>query len=511
MGIVYDKKSRRQFLVGSGQALLALPFLPSLFGSDAQAQTAYESNRRMMIFWFNHANPEEFWLKRSFATDPVGSSGAKEKMLSTLANATDISPMLSNAAYDKLRQQNLITIIRGLSVQKGFGHGSGVMGGHADTVAGNLIQSSNNWPTFDSMIESSLSVYPASTPANVTKAIRIDFNGWGAFLKKVGGNIQLSNVYGYDRSKNNTDSNFYTLPVLYTDVFKGLTNGTVSGADTTNLVKTNILNRVHQSYLSFKSSRKISSEDLARLDQHLGFIADLQRSLTTNLPQVLSCSTPTVPGVSNDPLVYTPLYFDLLAIAFKCGLTKFGAMSMDGGDYPNNWWPGLTLPQGLNLHGAVHGGDPATQAYKGQGYKAFYGYGLEQIASRFLAPLSELEGNTGRSYIDNMATVVLSTMSIESISDGSGHYSGDNQQMVLGSMGGRIRSGRYIQFPVDVNGSGNSMSHNAFSATMLELMGIPKSEYSVVSSNGRGYGYYNLVAGNPYGPRFYDPITEMLV
>ena len=39
MGIYYNKKSRRQFLVGSGKTLLALPLLPSLLPRTAWGQS----------------------------------------------------------------------------------------------------------------------------------------------------------------------------------------------------------------------------------------------------------------------------------------------------------------------------------------------------------------------------------------------------------------------------------------------------------------------------------------
>ena len=507
MGIVYNRKTRRQFLVGSGKTLLALPFLPSLFGSDALAQAAFQPSRRLMIMLLGHANPEEFWPRTSFATDSVnGSPYIKDKLLSSLATSTDISPLLGHSVYNQLRQQNQLTIVRGLRAIKGTGHNLGALGGNVETASGAIIQGDNNWPTFDSLIENSPSVYPNTTPSNVTKAIRVNLDQVSSFLQKTGSVAKYNSIYGYDGNKYYSDIKYYTLPVLYADIFKGLTNGTATPIDSTNLVKTNILNRVHQSFSSFKSSRKISGDDLARLDQHLGFISDLQRSLNS-LPQSLSCNTPGTPLKSSDAAVYTPLYFELMALAFKCGLTKFGAICP--GDGPT---PGLTLPQGVELHGALHGGDPKYQSLKGPAYKSTYTYGYDMLASRFLAPLNELEGNTGRSYIDNMATVVLTQMSIESIAGGSGHDSTDCQQMLIGSMGGRMRSGKYLFFPPYVPHYLNGLPHNALTTTLLELMGVPKSEYSLVSSGGKGYGFYDTPrSDNPFISRYYDPITELLV
>lgn len=505
MGIVYNRKTRRQFLIGTGKTMLALPFLPSLFSSDAQAQTAFDSNRRMMIFWFEHPNAPEFWPTRSFANTPIGSSGSMEKMLSTLPSATAINPLLSHSIYDTLRSQNLLSIVRGMDVQKGPGHGPAPMGGNILTSAGNVVVSPDNCPTFDTLIDSSSSVYPASTPATVTKAMRVDFasNGF-TLVRKVGSTFQSVPTYGCDHLKYWYDTKYYTLPVFYNDIFQGLTNGTVSPVDTTNQLKTNILNRVYQSFVSYKSNRKISSEDLSRMDQHLGFLSDIQKGLSV-VPVTNACAKPGQPIYSLDPLVYTPLYMDLMAIAFKCGLSKYGSMYFDGSDPA--WLPGLTLPAGLGLHGAIHGSNANELPYKRHAYETFNGYGLNTIASRFLAPLNVIEGNTGRTYLDNMTTVILSQMGMESITGGSGHWNLDMQQMLIGSMGGRIRSGRYIALPEI---SGKRLPYNAFLVTLLELMGVTGSEYSQFSSSGQGFGLYNSPVGHPLASRYYGPITELL-
>ena len=103
-------------------------------------------------------------------------------------------------------------------------------------------------------------------------------------------------------------------------------------------------------------------------------------------------------------------------------------------------------------------------------------------------------------------------MEIESINGGSGHGSSDCQQMLIGSMGGRMRSGKYLNFQNHVNNWENALPHNALTTTLLDLMGVPRTEYSLISSPGKGYGFYNIPrADNPYISRYYDSITELLV
>lgn len=506
MSVVYNK-SRRQFLVGTGRTLLALPLLPSLFPSEAEAQIAFDNQRKLMVFWTDHANAPEFWPARSFANSAIGTSGTMERLLSQLPDATSINPLMSNSLYNTLRAQNLISIVRGMEVQRGGGHGAGAFGGVYDYNAGALVTGPDSMPTFDSVIDSSPTVYPASTPSYVTKGIRLGFTAAPAqYLRKVGNTYQAIPYYGYDANADYYRERYYTLPVLYTEVFRGLTAGTTNPVDTTNQLKTNILNRVFQSYSSFRTNRRISADDRSRLEQHMSFISDLQNRLNAAItPVTVTCNRPADPAVTLDPVVFTPLYVDLLAIAFKCGLTKFGAMYFDS--HSPSWLPGLNLPQGIELHGAIHGITAAELPNKRHAFETYHRYALDLIANRFLAPLNELEGNSGRTYIDNMLTVYMTQMGMESINGGSGHSSYDMQQMMFGSMGGRMRAGRYMALP-EING--RQLPYNAFLVTLLQLMGVPESEYSQISNTGQGYGYYNSTTGYSLASRYYQPLTELL-
>lgn len=493
MSIVYNRKSRRQFLIGTGNTLLALPFLPSLFGSDAKAQVAGpEIGRRLMVFSSDHNMQSDYWIQKSMATTPVGSIGAKERLLSSLNALSDVSPLLTNPIFENLRTNNLMTLIRGLDFQAGTGHGNyGGMGGCEGSC-----------PTFDTVLEDSPSLYPSSTPSSVTKAIRIDFGG-SSSIRKVGSTYQGVIPYGFDRNNYFNAVKYYTLPVMYADVFGALTNGTAVASDMTNQFKTNILNRVYQSFASFKSSRKISSRDLAYLDQHMGFLADLQRTLSVNSPAP-ACSKPNAPISTVDPLIHIPFYIDLLSVAFKCGLTNVGVVGFEAQD--PRWLPGLNLPEGYDVHGAMHGGNsPADWVIKRNAHSSYDKYNYNESAGRFLNNLNQFEGNSGRTYIENMITAMLPRFGMEPADGGSGHGGYDSQAMLLGSMGGRLRSGRYLVYP-DPNDK--RMPMNAVFVTLLELMGIPASEYSRYSNAGKGWGLY----GDPgvYGQNFYGKLTEIL-
>ena len=373
-------------------------------------------------------------------------------------------------------------------MQAGIGHPNlSGMGGSKEDIC----------PTFDTIIEDSPTVYPSTTSAAVTKAIRVDLDqsNWLSY-RKIGTSLQPLAPYGRARTLN-----------LYNDVFSSLTNGTVAPSDMTNKLKTNILNRVFQSFQSFKSSRKISSDDIARLDQHMGFLSDLQKSLNIALPPSALCAKPGAPIESSDPLIFNQVYLDLLAVAFKCGLTKLGVMKFES--HHALWLPGLSLPQGTNLHAGIHGGTTADLwANKRNAHTSYNKFIYNKVAERFLNSMNVLEGSTGRTYLDNMITAVLPKFGMEKADSYSGHRGVDTQAMLIGSMGGRLRSGRLYHFPEP--SYRKRLPHNALFVTLLDLMGVPRAEYAQYSNAGKGWGIYGSTLQNPLAARYYEGLSEIM-
>lgn len=488
----YCNKSRRQFLVGAGKTLLALPLLPSLLPAEAYAQSAV-APKRIMMFWFDHNNLNVMWPNKALATSAIGTSGSKEVLLRSLGSTSAFSTVLNNARYESLKNADQLTIIRGLdaSIAYGSSHGNFPLAQAMDR------NSEGGYPTIDTVFEQSKTLYPDSTPANVRKAIRVDLLGAGGlFYQKVGSNAQV--IPGYD--------NYTGLKKFYNEVFSGLTGGTTVPADNTAQLKSNILNRVFGAYTEFKNGRRISADDKARLDQHMGYISDLQKSLAQAAPVTNSCSKPTEPGAQVDPKVYNAVYLDLLALAFKCGLTKVGAMTFEGHD--PQWIPGLS-GLGTNVHDAMHGS--VGNAMQRTAYEVWWKYFTNLIADRFLAPLDVMEGNTGRTYVQNMVTTMLCAGGLQDLGGDNGHNGMDNQQILIGNMGGALRSGNYVVMPTRKPYTMTGMPYNCFLITLLKLMGVPPSEYAYATPNGQGFGYYGqFPADHPMKSRFYSPITEIL-
>jgi len=105
MSIIYSRKSRRQFLVGSGQVTLTLPLLSSLLPKEAFA-AATKPDPRMVFFTFQHCQPKDKWINPNLAQTPVGTDGAKQALLNTLGQ--QISPCMTNSVYSSLLSKGVI-------------------------------------------------------------------------------------------------------------------------------------------------------------------------------------------------------------------------------------------------------------------------------------------------------------------------------------------------------------------------------------------------------------------
>ncbi len=487
-----NRKTRRQFLVGSGKTLLALPLLPSLLSKEAFAQSMV-TDKRMMMICFPHASLQFLWPDPNLATTSIGTIGAKEfTMNSQFSSAAGICSAMGHSVYESLRSKGQITMIRGL---QNFPHYQG----HGSQCLGQLKPDDATSPSIDWIMESSSSVYPASTNPYVTKVIRVNN---GAVYPAANGNVngdftkilnsKLAAQFSYNYNSGSALAMFNT-------VFASLTGNTVNPADLTSQLKTNILNRVYSSYVSLKANRRISLEDKSRVDEHLSYILDLQKKFVYT-GNTLSCTTPQTPSSLTGYSNTVPIYLNLMALAFKCGLTKVSAINFD------NEYGGK--PVDIDFHGAIHEG-LGHQVMVDQ-YKAWMTWHCNQIGSQFLSPLNVEEGSTGKTYLENMATVLFNENGMTS-TNANGHGNDDYHSTIIGSMAGALRANKYYLFPYLPGGPvGERLPYNAYLMTLMQMMGIPAAEYQKYTTDGNGFGLYGTRYSTLPLSRFYAPISEML-
>lgn len=496
MSVKYSPKSRRQFLVGAGRSALLLPMLPSLLSRELLAATAV-APRRFMLLSLMHYTPNTKWLNPALATTPVGTFGAaKEVVLSTMTNPN--LPVLGHPLYTALRTAGKMTILNGVdTLVDTAGHGSqagGLLSGSLQ-YSGNEYYPGGLYPSIDTVMESSPTLYPPATSGSMTKVVRADIadSQWMfQSMKRVGNSVQP--VAGFSNPL-----------ALYNSVFAQLTPGTP--ADNSFNLKKSILDSVFASYTSVRSGRQISAQDKLRLDEHLQMISDLQATYGSP-PTTISCTKPNSPGSGLTYPQSVQMSMSLLAIAMKCGLTKIGLLGASG--HNQLGIPGLpNIPYHNDI---VH--SSMSEVEKFNHFQTYAKFHLDSLADHFLAPLNVEEGTTGKTYLENMLTVLCHEHGLANAGQGENHPNYNHMVVFFGNMGGILRSDRMICFKKGSVG----VSLNQLLLTYMYAMGIPASEYEAVALGGKGFGPYGpggsitppASYASAWGQRLFQPIEELI-
>lgn len=273
----------------------------------------------------------------------------------------------------------------------------------------------------------------------------------------------------------------------------------------TGTLKSDILSSVSASYNSFINNSRISRDDTLRLEQHMDYISDLQKSYEALDATVFTCEQPPRPAESysdNRDLLHRN-YLSLLAMAFKCGLTRYAVMRFE--NHNPQWMPGADALGGDGVHGCIHR-DFGTEK-RVAAYDMYWNYMTNSVAEEFLSQLNVEEGSTGRTYLENMITEFNCNGGLIEDDGFSGHRGRNNQQLLIGSMGGKLRSGKFYLLPEVSN---SRIPYNCHMITMAQLLGLQPEDYEQYAEGGSGYGYYSYIYADGFQSRWRQPIYEML-
>jgi hypothetical protein len=516
MSVTYSPLSRRMFLRAASGATLALPTLASLLPRQVAAQTV--APRRIMFLTIEHFTPAQQWMDPAVATAPVGSDGAKQAVLSTMSNP--FLPVLGHTLYDSLRTRGLLTLLYGLDNMvdtAGHGHlGPSTLSGSLEYDQ-DIYYPAGLWPSIDTVMESSPTLYPASTPAGTVKVLRsvTSANFESPFnpscVRSAG---KVTSVPGFTNPVQLFNSVFSALSAAPGDA--GVSDAGTMAADRSPSLKKAVLNNVYAAYVDARNNRRISAADKERLEDHLQMISDLQNQLrastttdggSSNKPSV-DCTKPAAPGTTLTYAEIVQMCFKLSALAMRCGLTKVGVLS--GAGHNNIGLPGL--PATGYHNGVVHSSLPPDQ--KSAYYVVYAKFHLDAMADNFLSLLDVEEAGTGRTYLDNMLTVFTHEHGLVTPAQNDGHPNRGHMVALFGSMGGVLRPDRVVVMPKK---NGGALPYNAMLITYLQAMGIPKSEYEA-TNGGPGYGPYTPAGSStipsPYATswasRLYGPVSEIM-
>jgi hypothetical protein len=230
-----------------------------------------------------------------------------------------------------------------------------------------------------------------------------------------------------------------------------------------------VMAAVQSQYASLRP--KVSLLDRQKLERHADFLNGIVRRLDYGIRPGPACIAPSEPptlGVEDatDMPDITRLQLDLLALAFACDLTRVASVqfstAINAIGFP---WLNSTA-EGHNLS---HRG-PSDTAAKDQLTQRSRWY-ADQIAylARQLAAVTEGD----RTILDNTVMVWGNELSL-----GNSHSHTEIPFMLLGSAGGRLRTGRYLQF--------GSQPHNRLLVSLLQVMGVEATTFGHRDFGGGG-------------------------
>lgn len=213
--------------------------------------------------------------------------------------------------------------------------------------------------------------------------------------------------------------------------------------------------------------RALPAEDARKLSLHLDAIRDLEKQITAAAAQTTACAPGARPksidnmDKMNIPVAYK-VQLDLLIQAFACDITRVATFA----PCDTNWnvpTPHLGFPDAA-MHSISHSDGANAKQYNwttDAGPKLMR-WNYEQMAY-LLKGLDSIPEGDG-TVLDH--TLVLS---IAEFGDSGGHSCRNLPIILLGSAGGYLRTGRFVQM--------NGEPHNDVLTTIVNALGIPAQSF----------------------------------
>lgn len=449
--MIYQMKSRRQFLIGVGGTLLAIPFLPSLLPKAYAAGPIPmrficlgQDEGRYLPHWYPNAN-ESAKLK------PVANVlNMREMLMRDIAG--NISPILGSQFNGTIRDKLLL--INGLDgFWKNHGHQcNSILGG--TLVQGESKVDEKAGDTLDYVLAKNLKSNPlAGDPKS-----HLNF--------RMGDGVEIS--FRYDaatRTMKPTGS--YLSPLAAFNSIFGNSTTTQTPSDR----KLKVVDQVLESYKRTIASPKLAKAEKYLLQEHIDNLNKVQSSVISD--QTMACVKPVGMGDGLDGYSLANIVdvdrvikqqFDLMIAAVKCGAVNIGTIMMSGVHGDDNSFGtvnGVSCP--LRWHSDYVHSDMASAQVLAISQR-FAG-----LFSNFINQLNVPEPGTSGTYLDNSLVYWGNAMS-----DGRSHNYRNQQCLMAGSLGGRIQAGKYINY---TNAQGHGRTFNAFLVAILQAFGLTEAEY----------------------------------
>ncbi len=472
--------SRRQLLVGAGGFGLALPVLRSLWPRELEAQDL-PAERRFVAFATDHGGlfesamfPNETLLttEDSLYTDHNIRHGMLSR--SETDGRASVSTILSGAA-DRLTSSiaQRMNVLRGLDIPFYIAHHTG---GHLGNFARNDGNGDDGsaaqmypMPTIDQLLAWSPAFYPDLGAIKERALImgsrgRLSWN-WSSPSTRDGEIQEVSHESD---------------PLaMFERVF--IPEETESDP----APRPPVVDKVMASYQSLRQSNaRLSAEDRQRLDDHMDRLFELERRLNAGTVRPASCGDAVAPegDIWDDPIKYHAAINDVIMAAFLCGTSRIAVVKIEESSFVSfagDWHQDVAHQWSAD--------EPQTLLQEAN-QKAF------EHAVLDLAHKMDVDDGSGQSMLDQ------SLIQWTQESGETTHESRSAPVVTFGGAGGGLRVGNYCDYrklgpagivnrwSSDIGPSG--LLHAQWLAMVLQLMGMPRSEFQDIQHNGAaGYGY----------------------
>lgn len=422
--------SRRTLLRGAGGICLGLPFLEA---THARAQSV-SAPTRFVVFYSPNGTIEQDWFP------------------ATTGSAFEIRPILTPLASLKSK----LLVLGGIDYAASY---TGIAGGHIGGMSSML--------TGTGVLEGDLFETGSGTPTgwgggiSVDQAIANGLTEKGRFPSLEFG-VQTGSPTVFSRmcyrAPNEPIPPQDSPQLAFDYMFKDYATG-AGELERIRAERKSVLDAVKQDFQRLNA--RLGASDRQRLDAHLTHIRDIEKRLAElDGSLAASCTIPSRPSLTahmdeaNYPAVGR-LQMDLLVIALKCNFTRVASLqwskAVSGVKF--GWLGSFSKPH----HGMSHD----ESAYRSELVKINTWY-AQQLAYLANAMNAIQEGD--RTLLDN--SLVIWT---NELSNGDAHSRKNVPIAMLGSCGGKLRTGRYVKYA--------GRSNNDLFVSCMNAMGVPATSF----------------------------------
>jgi uncharacterized protein DUF1552 len=458
-------KSRRVFLASAGVTLV-LPFLPSALWSR-RASAASTAVPRRFIGWFNpNGMVMPNWTPAAASGSPwtatAGTAATAAASPSATYTATNVGassilyPLIAAGVNKKtaiitgLDHQNIAIPTPACSTDTvPGGHGSGT-GCFLNMMSVNCDSTNPARTSLDQLL---LPVLNAGGSPLLPTGLQIGVQGDNDICDNT--NCNFSRMISWNKGvamPNTYDPQTVFLSLFGTSPTTGMTTPATTAAAAQRFAQQkSILDAVLADSNSL--STKLSTGDNIMLQQYQQAVRDLETQLqNVSMAAPLTCTKPPEPAAGLGPLPSTggshavipssfitgntPLFLQMMALAFTCDITRAITFMMGNGTSNNDYQ--FLMGVGTAHHGTSHHGGAATKL---AALTQIDTWEITQIATLLKSLDSAMESD-GTTVLDN-TTFYTST----DVGDGNTHNHWDMPVLIAGGAGGKLKvTGQHINY-----------------------------------------------------------------